>query len=655
MKFQKYLHSSIFCLVWLIGVIVTIVKGWNFGTVKTFEWISSVGISCLAVVFLYEPLKILLVAVFHTYVRKKKSVPIRDDNFDLPSTSEIDKLRERSEHLFLMLRKSLYEPIDHQEEERLRKKMKRKFDLEELLNELLIFSAFMVTLTFLMINSRHPLSFYSSRNIENHFVNGKFSTFPFSGIIDDYDLKFYLENVFLPTIHEGKDERGNKTIDGNGWINGRMMGVTRLRQSRKTKFEAASRDFSVGWKAQKLDKFEKKFWRVANPWKFKSSSELKTLHHMGVVTSYPGGGYASQLGRTGNNSYKILDFLTDNEWIDRKTKAIFIEISLYSVDSSVFNVITLLLERTTFGNFVISHSLHTGELLVNFTDFEMLLSIFGFLVMLIAIMARSAVKMKSKAFWKSSWSFVDLIIIILSILFIALSLMRNFNVRSLIDKLESSANNEFVSFHLAAFHDDATVILSGFLISITTVRLWKILNFSNTFRAVNLTLYYATTSLLSMIFLLVVVLTAFSSAMYIINGSRSELFSTFMKTFTALMAHSLGFNRNIQHDNLMHGGKSLGILLTALLMIFVNIFLLNIFTTVVCIYNRKCNEKMKEEPQPSVTMWKFIKTKLRKLFGLLPEKELTFLHRNYTIRRANHIKLTVDAQIEFIKKYLETS
>jgi hypothetical protein len=341
-----------------------------------------------------------------------------------------------------------------------------------------------------------------------------------------------------------------------------------------------------------------------------------------------------------------------NKWIDRRTKSIFFEFTIFSADSKVFNVVKLTLERTPFGNFVPSSTVYTTEFIHDFRQLNVLLKFAAFVFMLFIVTVNFIANLNSRKTRKNVWIVADFLIVLLSIAFLALSFTRNFYVTALIDQLEASANNDFVSFNLASFHDFSTAIVSSFLVAITAIRLWKILNFSAVFRAFNLTLFASAVPLLSALLIVGIVLLAFAAAIFIINGSQAKIFSTFTKTFLALTANCLGFNRGDQFDDVSHGGNLLGFLVIACMMIVMNIFLFNLLVTIVVIYISRVKEAMQNEPV-ELTMWEFLGKKWRRIVGKPPQNELKFMHKNYTIDRANHFKLIIEAQLEFIEEYLK--
>jgi hypothetical protein len=121
----------------------------------------------------------------------------------------------------------------------------------------------------------------------------------------------------------------------------------------------------------------------------------------------------------------------------------------------------------------------------------------------------------------------------------------------------------------------------------------------------------------------------------------------------SLVTYTLGFSRTgEQFGDLMRGGKVIGYLIFFALLIVMNFFLVNLLVTIVIIYiDRVKSEIVKESDEMS--MLKFLAKKWRKFIGKPPKNELKFMHRNYTMERANFFKETLDAQVEFIYNYIE--
>jgi hypothetical protein len=79
-------------------------------------------------------------------------------------------------------------------------------------------------------------------------------------------------------------------------------------------------------------------------WKFVSSFDIWGLPTTGLHTTYGGGGYIADLGINYEISKQVINNLYKYIWIDRKTRAIFTEFTLYNVNENLFVYVSLLCE-----------------------------------------------------------------------------------------------------------------------------------------------------------------------------------------------------------------------------------------------------------------------------------------------------------------------
>jgi Polycystin cation channel len=74
-------------------------------------------------------------------------------------------------------------------------------------------------------------------------------------------------------------------------------------------------------------------------WTYRDSKQLQTSSYWGQVDTYSGGGFAVDLKDNQEDSTPILQELYDNLWIDRATRAVFIDFTLYNPNINLFCVI----------------------------------------------------------------------------------------------------------------------------------------------------------------------------------------------------------------------------------------------------------------------------------------------------------------------------
>lgn len=62
------------------------------------------------------------------------------------------------------------------------------------------------------------------------------------------------------------------------------------------------------------------------------------------MATYSGGGYVADLGTDMATAVELVDTLKQNRWIDKYTKAVFIEINLYNPSLNLWGISMYLLE-----------------------------------------------------------------------------------------------------------------------------------------------------------------------------------------------------------------------------------------------------------------------------------------------------------------------
>lgn len=74
-------------------------------------------------------------------------------------------------------------------------------------------------------------------------------------------------------------------------------------------------------------------------WQYHTEEELDGSSHWGRLTSYSGGGYYLDLKMTREESAEALQVLKENLWLDRGTRVVFIDFSVYNANINLFCVL----------------------------------------------------------------------------------------------------------------------------------------------------------------------------------------------------------------------------------------------------------------------------------------------------------------------------
>ncbi|KAG4070589.1 hypothetical protein HA402_012288 [Bradysia odoriphaga] len=286
----------------------------------------------------------------------------------------------------------------------------------------------------------------------------------------------YLELDFLPPIHT---ESRNQS--SNGWLKDerlKILGIARLRQQRVKTDVCKSNglvttnnclpvlddktedktNYDPSWKSQSSIHSKDKYWRILQPWIYQNSFESQTIAQFGKTKLYAGGGYVCNFGRTMVNSLVVHKFLRTHNWIDARTRVVFIEFTTYGVDSNLFNVITLIAERTQVGYFELSYNIQSVQLLTIIENLPAatIFIFMSYVAIVIAFIWRIVLNLlqsNRRQYFTEMWNIVDLIIVAQSVGVFTIFFVRNEYVRSLLRLLDETRNNEFVSFVYAGLLD----------------------------------------------------------------------------------------------------------------------------------------------------------------------------------------------------------
>ena len=74
-------------------------------------------------------------------------------------------------------------------------------------------------------------------------------------------------------------------------------------------------------------------------WNYQTQDELDGSSHWGQLSSYGGGGYIEDLATTKAESLEIIAKLKNNLWLDRGTRAVFTDFTVYNANINLFCVI----------------------------------------------------------------------------------------------------------------------------------------------------------------------------------------------------------------------------------------------------------------------------------------------------------------------------
>ncbi|XP_058142615.1 polycystin-1 isoform X2 [Dasypus novemcinctus] len=305
------------------------VSGWvgaSFPPGVSVMWILSSSTSFLASFLGWEPLKVLLEALYFSLVAKRLHPDEDDALLDSLAVTPVGERvpRVRPPHGFaLFLAK---------EEAR---KVKR---LHGMLRSLLVYMLFL--LVTLLATYGDASGHGHAYHLQSAIKQGLDSR-AFLAITRSDEFWPWMSHVLLPYVH------GNQSSP--------ELGPPRLRQVRLQEALCpgahlcsapggfSTSTYGVGWEAAAGNGSET--WAYTAP-------DLLGAWHWGTCAVYGGGGYVQELGASLQESRRRLAWLRRHHWIDSRSRAVFVELTRFSPAVGLHAAVTLRLEFPEAGRAV---------------------------------------------------------------------------------------------------------------------------------------------------------------------------------------------------------------------------------------------------------------------------------------------------------------
>uniref|UniRef100_A0A8C0HAA9 Polycystin 1, transient receptor potential channel interacting n=1 Tax=Chelonoidis abingdonii TaxID=106734 RepID=A0A8C0HAA9_CHEAB len=327
----SYLAHAVSLLFFATSIGVSVWIGVGFTSSVALMWLISGIFSFLASFLVWEPLKVLLEALYFALVAKRLH-PEEDDT--LVEYPFVEHVSEKINKVRPPQGFALFQAKEEARKVKLLHKMLKSF---------LIYMLFL--LVTLLTNygdaSRNSKAFLLQSSLKQQLGGEEFLRIKRSD-----EFWAWMSQVLLPSLYNNQSGRESCSI---------MLGVPRLRQLRLQEgawlpaslvtplFSFNTGDYAVGWKRVSVN--------LTQTWSY-SPPDLAGVWYWGYVSVYDSGGYIQELGATLEDSRAHVDYLQQNNWINNMSRAVFVELTQYNPSVDLHAAITLQLEFPTAGRAV---------------------------------------------------------------------------------------------------------------------------------------------------------------------------------------------------------------------------------------------------------------------------------------------------------------
>ncbi|XP_054875893.1 polycystin-2 [Poeciliopsis prolifica] len=465
--------------------------------------------------------------------------------------------------------------------------------LRNVLREMLTYIGFLITvcvLTYGMVNSN---MYYYTKVMSQLFLDttlspGDQTTFRSVSTMEDF-WKF-TQGPFLDGMYWDVWYNNNSLPENQSFIfyENLLLGVPRLRQV-KVRNESCSVHEDLRDEVQDC-------YNIYTPsnedtasfgpkngtaWVYTTQSEMNSSSHWGQVSKYGGGGYYQDLSRTKEDSANRLQFLKDHLWLDRGTRAVFLDFSVYNGNINLFCIARLLVEFPATGGAVTSWHFQTVRLIRYVSSWDYFVGVcevaFCLFILYYVVEEVLEIHIHQLHYFKSMWNCLDVLIVVLSVVAIIMNITRTAMARNLLSGLLENYTAH-PSFEPLASLQVQFNNLAAVIVFFSWVKLFKFINFNKTMSQLSTTMSRCAKDLTGFAIMFFIIFLAYAQLAYLVFGTQVNDFSTFQASVFTQFRITLG---DFDFSEIEQSNPVLGPVYFTTFVFFIFFILMNMFLAII--------------------------------------------------------------------------
>uniref|UniRef100_A0A8C8BDB9 Polycystin 2 like 1, transient receptor potential cation channel n=1 Tax=Otus sunia TaxID=257818 RepID=A0A8C8BDB9_9STRI len=469
----------------------------------------------------------------------------------------------------------------------------RELYVKTTLRELLVYIVFLVDICLLTYGMTSSNAYYYTKVMSELFLQtSSDSRVSFQSISSMADFWVYAQGPLLDNLYWTKwynnESLAVHSTQSYIYYENLLLGVPRMRQLKVKNNSCLVHDdfkeeISGCYDVYSEDKEERISFGLINgtAWRYHSEEELGGSSHWGRLTSYSGGGYYIDLKLTREESAEALQVLKEKLWLDRGTRVVFIDFSVYNANINLFCVLRLVVEFPATGGAIPSWQIRTVKLIryVSTWDFfivacEIVFCVFIFYYVVEEILELRIHKLQ---YFTSIWNILDVVVILLSIVAIGFHIFRTIEVNRLLGELLKHPNT-YADFEFLAFWQTQYNNMNAVNLFFAWIKIFKYISFNKTMTQLSSTLARCAKDILGFAIMFFIVFFAYAQLGYLLFGSQVENFSTFVKCIFTQFRIILG---DFDYNSIDNANRVLGPIYFVTYVFFVFFVLLNMFLAII--------------------------------------------------------------------------
>ena len=317
---------------------------------------------------------------------------------------------------------------------------------------------------------------------------------------------------------------------------------------------------------------------IQNAFKYTPEKELDSFPIYGLYDYYNGGGYVHKF-KTKNQSYDDIQSLFTNQWIDKKTRSLFVEFTLYNPNLNLFAYCSILFEFLPTGNIVPSSKFDNFDL-YNVNSYEKLLTKVSYLIVVIFFMIAQIKKIikHNKEYFKNKLNIFEWILYSFSMASLAMYAYKIKTADKILGEIKTNSINAYIRLQYIKYWNDVLNMSFAFCSFIGFIKMAKLLDQNTRIFILQTAIKHSMKKLSIFIALLIFLYTTFGQIFYIVLNDQMYYYSSYIKTLEVLFQMTLG---KFDSGSILTASPFLGALLIFFFNVITVITLLNLFFAII--------------------------------------------------------------------------
>ena len=301
-------------------------------------------------------------------------------------------------------------------------------------------------------------------------------------------------------------------------------------------------DYCIGWNEMPCSVSEKANYFTSAAWLYNSSAEVWGFPTMAEYNDYVGGGYFMKLDVNKDVSLRIFAELLNQGWIDRATRVVILEFTLYNVNANLFSYAKFVAEFPEVGGVIPYTDIQIFRLYTNSSTILFLQFIFVLLVLAATVYMLYEICSNGLTYLKQIWNWLDILALIMSYSTIGIFIFKLNILEKTIDLFHED-KNAYVSFENLAFYDFFANTTLGILVFLLSVRVSRILGYSGKINEMAAVITSSAKDLLGFCVIFGVTYFAYVQLGWMLFGRGTKKYRDLFHTYGTLTEAIVGKNR----------------------------------------------------------------------------------------------------------------